>query len=157
MDSIDLQIAEFEKRPLYPYVSVDPRVERFWSVDQYWVSPGSQTGPYNYSPVKNGLDSVYGRYTLGINGQGLTTGDYWVIDSENPFYEATLEKFLEDDEKGNIPVEMTHGQKIRYRLATIGLSVSAVLILAFMIILLHHFMVHSIFVHSVPDGSFVPP
>lgn len=157
MDSIDLQIAEFSRNPLAPNIVMDPRVVRFWKVDPEWVVPGDQAGSYQYSPVKNGLDLVYGRYTLGIFGQGLSTEDYWVLDSENPFYEASLEKFLEEDENGCLPVEMTRGQKIRYRLTTIGLSISAVLILAFMLLLIHQFMIHGIFVSSVPDGSSIQP
>lgn len=157
MDSIDLQIIEFSQNPLVPKIVVDPRVNRFWKVDPQWVIPGDQVGPYQYSPVGNGLDMVYGRYTLGILGQGLSTEDYWVMDSENPFYEASLVEFLQDDQKGQLPVEMTHGQRIRYRLITIGLSISAVLILAFMLLLIHQFMVHGIFVSSVPDGSSISP
>lgn len=157
MDSIDLEIDEFSRNPLTPNIVVDPRVNRFWKVDPSWVIPGDQSGSYEYSPVRNGLDRVYGRYTLGIMGQGLSTEDYWVIDSENPFYEASLEEFLDEDKNGSLPVEMSRGQRMRYRLITIGLSISSVLILAFMLLLIHQFMVHGIFVSSVPDGSSISP
>ncbi len=155
MDSIDLQIAEFSRNPLTPNIRLDPRVGRFWKVDAGWVIPGDQAGPYEYSPIRNGLDLVYGRYTLGIFGQGLTTEDYWVMDSENPFYEVSLEEFLVQDEKGELPVEMTRNQKIRHKINTIGLSLSALAILAFTIFLVHHLMVHAVVINASPDGNFV--
>lgn len=153
MESIDRRIRELEENSLHSRITIDPRARDFWEVDDYWAAPGDQTNGYEYSPMRNDVDFLYGRYTLGINGQGLCTEDYWVLDNENPFFEMTLKEFLDEESKGNLPIEMTKRQRFFFRLNTLGVTISAVLMLTFAILLIYHFILHPIMFNTIPSGS----
>lgn len=86
------------------FVHIDMRADQFWNIKRNWLPIGlSGNGPM--FPVENSIDKIYGRYTVGVTGQGTKTEDYVVIDERNNKFSATLAEFLDLHSERKLPVE----------------------------------------------------
>lgn len=110
----DEEIRELLSNAVYDWtvdVNIDERAFNFWFRDKYGMPYGT-------------FDLKYARYSLRSIGFGDTSDDYWVTDSKNPFFSASLTEFLDMDEKGLLPVEATAAQYFRRKLKNILISVT---------------------------------
>lgn len=105
-------------------INLDERIFDYWLRDH--------TG----RPVQS-VDFKYARYVVRTWGYGDSTDDYWVMDIKNPFFRPTLEEFLEMDEKGILPVEVTKEQVRLHRKREIQLVSYVAMVIALFCLLLY--------------------
>lgn len=149
----DEEMADMLENPITDGVDIDSRADRFWDVDRQWLPAGRHTGRKEYAAIKDSPDRVFGRYTLGIGDSGTTTSDYWVLDRKNPYFELSLEEFLDAYDKGSLPIEMSRRQKHLKSVKSLGIvafgiTTAGILIWLFLIVVLSH-------PPSIPHGAFI--
>lgn len=83
---------------------IDPRVGKFWSPDLN----------NKFAPLGKSTDKIYNRYTVSMEGPGMTTEDFFVNDILNSDFDVSMSRFLEMDETGDLPTPVKEKKSIFY-------------------------------------------